>query len=251
MSKADVPSVVMFTGYGRTGKDHAGAVAQSLGFTLTKTAEGLKKSVWELDPIVGFTAAGGTVSPVRYKQVVPSPLSDAYKSGPYADEIRGLLQRMGTEVPDAVLGSDVWAKAVAERTRYLTSIGDSVVITDGRRCFELDASRAAGAVLVRVTRPGVGPANSHVNEIEGDVFPYDIHIVNSGTIGQYEAVVRDLILSLPNRRPGRFTATSGSSLMIDCATGDRFTTSWKIACQLAKGVSRSTLPSSSRLRLAA
>jgi hypothetical protein len=74
-------------------------------------------------------------------------------------EIRGLLQRMGTEVGRQMFGEQVWinkAMEIAERE-------DNVVFSDVRFHNEADAILRAGGRLWRVTRPGVGPVNSHAS----------------------------------------------------------------------------------------
>lgn len=59
--------------------------------------------------------------------------------------------------------------------------GRDVVITDVRFLNEAEAVREAGGILVRVVRPGVGPANDHVSELQLLEWPADITLTNAAS----------------------------------------------------------------------
>jgi hypothetical protein len=93
--------------------------------------------------------------------------------------VRPYLQHLG----DALRA---WDPKVFTRTVFDvidTSLKPSpVVITDVRLIREADAVVDHGGLLVRVTRPGVGPANNHPTEIELDDYPVNAVIVNDSTL---------------------------------------------------------------------
>src|SRR5690606_31883458 len=72
------------------------------------------------------------------------------------------------------LGDDVWVKAV-ERTM---SLYGKYVITDVRFPNEYAWIRSKGGVIIRITRPGVGPVNDHVSERLADA---DMYVNNDST----------------------------------------------------------------------
>lgn len=107
----------------------------------------------------------------------------------YYDELsvgmspRRLLQLWGTEYRRAQ-DANWWTSQVAEaagRARDLYGCA-YFVIPDVRFPDEAALVRKLGGAIIRITRPGVGPANSHVSEHHE--IEYDGTIDNNGTIEQ-------------------------------------------------------------------
>jgi hypothetical protein len=118
---------------------------------------------------------------VRVRQVIDKHGWDGYKETEYAAEIRGLLQRLGTEAGRNTLWDSIWIDAA------LHDLDESgkYVITDARFPNEADAIRERGGVLARISRSGVGPANSHPSETSLDDYDFQWHISNSGTLEEF------------------------------------------------------------------
>ena len=74
------------------------------------------------------------------------------------------------------LGPDAWLNAVLSQLP-----AGPVVITDVRMPNEADAIKAAGGRVIRIMRPGVGPANGHITELGLDGYDFDASFVNDRT----------------------------------------------------------------------
>lgn len=198
--------LVVVNGYAGSGKDTIGRIlADELGFEIAKVSQPLKRAVHLYDPILGHRIAWRGLRPrivsVRASDLMDDPDDDAQqrraKDHPrYGRELRVQQQRMGTEVPDGVLGTDVWARALMARIGPSLAAGGRVVVTDGRRVCEADAARSAGGVIVRVERPGCGPANAHPNEVEMDGYGFDAVIRNDGSFETLRARTLDVVAGL-------------------------------------------------------
>jgi hypothetical protein len=222
--------MIVVTGYARCGKDESGTAVSGLGYEAFKTAEPLKRALWEINPPVDRI---GT-SYLRLQDVLEHHLDDSYKSGPYAEIIRDMYQRMGTEVPDTVLGPDVWARKVAATVNSHMSLGGKAIVTDGRRICELDILTSSGGTPIRLTRPGVKPANGHVNEIEADNYQYPVHVINNSTLARLE----EMIVWITKRiEAGNFTPEPGMSFFVDIAARNVCQIPWQEANARAKAIS--------------
>lgn len=103
------------------------------------------------------------------------------------EEVRRLLQAMGTEVGRNLLGHDIWVKLAAKK------FVDRTVVTDTRFPNEARLIKHEGGILVRVHRPGVGPVNEHVSDRASDNWNYDHNIHNQGSIEELHQKMRDLV----------------------------------------------------------
>jgi hypothetical protein len=162
---------VGLAGFARSGKDSVGAVLVGEGFVRRSFATPMRQALCRLNPLVD------TVNGVM-------PLMDAlYLLGSWeglkvrAPGVRGLLQRLGTDVGREMFGDDFW---VEQAFRGLG--GESVVFTDVRFPNEAEAIRARGGVVWNVVRPGVGVVNGHVSESALGGFVFDATIVNGGSL---------------------------------------------------------------------
>jgi hypothetical protein len=185
--------IIGLSGYARSGKDEAAKVlVEEFGFERIAFADKLRDFLYALNPIVeyerGFsggqptrTKDGMLWSPTRLRDVIDVHSWDGYKETIYGTEIRGLLQRLGTEAGRGILGDNVWIDAalggVKPDGRY--------VVTDVRFPNEADAVRSRDGRIWRVSRSGVGPANSHASETSLDDYDFDARVSNDGTLEEY------------------------------------------------------------------
>lgn len=170
-------------GYARSGKDaFASTLVNEFGFRRIAFGDILKHAAEALDPVIEETTLG-----VRHMR-----LSEALASYEAADwagrweraklnpDVRRLLQRLGTEVGRDMLGENVWVDAA------FASVSDdeNIVCTDCR--FESEARRIvrSGGAVVRINRPGVGPANSHSSETSLDHWAFDAVVVNDSGLAE-------------------------------------------------------------------
>jgi hypothetical protein len=163
--------ILGLSGYARSGKDTiAEYLVEKYGFVRMGFADPMREAIARLDPWIDF--AGLRI-----------PLSEALRITDWdglkeeSNEIRPLLQRMGTEVGREMFGEDIWVNYLISKAHQ----HDRVVVSDVR--FENEARaihRSFGSVW-RIDRPGVEAANDHVSEHDLDEFPFDIYITNAHT----------------------------------------------------------------------
>ncbi|MFF9095710.1 hypothetical protein ACF1AX_21600 [Streptomyces sp. NPDC014802] len=177
--------VIGLAGYARSGKNEAAEALIQYGWTQAAFADKLKDFLYALDPLIpGHWGAGN----LRLRKLVDATGWD-YAKTTYP-EVRALLQRAGTEAGRKVLGASVWVDALFREHADASAL----VITDVRFPNEARAVSEQGGVLIRVERPGTGPARDragrvHESEVALDGWAFDHTLVNDGS-------VRDLHLKL-------------------------------------------------------
>lgn len=170
-SQLSRPLLVGITGYARSGKDTiGGALIREFGFEQRAFAWPLRDALLALNPFVD--------EDWRLKDELERHFWDweQAKEGLLGNEIRSLLQRMGTEAGRDVHGTNVWVNAL-----FKEPITQDTVITDVRFLSEAEAIKERGGLIIRVRRDGVGPANSHASETELDSIEHDLWVNNNGT----------------------------------------------------------------------
>jgi hypothetical protein len=129
-------------------------------------ADPVREMVLALNPIFG-------PHDYRVADVVSVIGWDAAKR--YSGEIRGLLQRMGTEAGRRVLGENVWVDAAGYRICSIFDDGGKVVLTDTRFPNEYEFVRDMGGVVVQVVRTGCEGLNHESEKHYGEFAPdYEI-----------------------------------------------------------------------------
>lgn len=174
--------LIGLSGYARAGKD---SVADVLGFRRVSFADPMRKALYALNPIVRWY----DLEYWRVQDVIDKYGWDGYKKSPFAEELRSLLQRFGTEVGREQFGANFWVDQAMRLVETYRFQDFDVVLTDVRFPNEAEAIRAAGGVVWRVRRPNVFPANDHVSEVGLDDWPFDRFIDNNGSLEDLEAVV--------------------------------------------------------------
>jgi hypothetical protein len=182
--------IIGLSGYARSGKDEAAKVlVEEFGFERIAFADKLRDFLYALNPVVNPTPERYFVAhlaPKRLREVIDQYSWDGYKETEHGNEIRGLLQRLGTEAGRQTLWDSIWIDAAfagkPEDGRY--------VVTDVRFPNEAEAVRNRGGVLWRITRSGVGPANSHPSETSLDDYEnFAQYIENVGTLEEFHGKV--------------------------------------------------------------
>lgn len=174
--------LVGVSGYARSGKDTVGQALVDRGWWHASFAAKLKAFLYAINPQV-------VQNGITYRL---AGLVDAYgweRAKDEFPEIRKLLQRTGTDAGRKVMWDSLWVDAA------MRDVPDwPTVFTDTRFPNEADAIRARGGIIIRVDRPGVGPAtdeNGHVHESETalDHYDFDYRLDNDGTIEQLQQAV--------------------------------------------------------------
>jgi hypothetical protein len=163
--------ILGLSGYARSGKDTiANYLVEKYGFTRMAFADPMREALFRLDPPI--TVAGMAV-----------PLSTAVKGLGWealkedSPEVRGLLQRMGTEVGRQMFGEDVWVDYLLTQAMQ----HDRVVVSDVRFHNEARAIHKTLGSVWRIDRPKVEAANDHISEHDLDDYPFDIYLTNAHT----------------------------------------------------------------------
>lgn len=164
--------IIGLSGVARSGKDTvADYLIENYGFKKVSFADPIREALYRLDPDIELDGYDMKLaSAVRL--LGWEKLKDASSS------IRGLMQRMGTEVGREMFGENIWVDAALKGI----APEDNIVITDVRFPNEADAIQAIGGKLWRIERPGVGPANDHPSENALDSYEFPIKLANEGTL---------------------------------------------------------------------
>lgn len=192
--------IIGCTGPAQVGKDSVGKVLVDLyGYTRVAFADKMKAALYALNP---WITPRDVKSGVEFKQfptgtwklqaIVDDVGWDRAKMLP---EVRGLLQRLGTEVGRDVLGEDIWVEA-AWKALDVPLYAARVVVTDVR--FENEARwvREHGGQVVHVSRPGYGAWNGHKSEAGVVREPMDWEVANDGGLGDLRSKVEGLMAAM-------------------------------------------------------
>ena len=93
---------------------------------------------------------------------------------------RHAMQTIGTEWGRDMIGQNLWVNVAMASAWQVMEQGGRVVIDDCRFPNEAAAIKAAGGVILRIQRPGVGPLNAHPSEVQ--TLPIDGVIENCGSV---------------------------------------------------------------------
>jgi len=175
--------IIGLSGWARSGKDTvANYLIEKHGFVRVSFADQMRTALYNLNP--GIDLNGYRIS---LRTAVDIMGWEDLKS--QSDDIRGLMQRMGTEVGRKLWGEDFWVQAA------MTSLplsGD-VVFSDVRYPNEAEAIQKSGGEVWRITRDGVGPANDHTSETSLDSYTFDQYLPNDGLIEDIWAHIENLL----------------------------------------------------------
>lgn len=180
-------NLIGFAGRKRAGKDTA---ADALtGWGRTAFADSLRTALLRLDPWVCADPHIGT-RPMRLSDLLREGGGwEPVKSGPYAADLRRLMQRFGTDCCRDTFGADCWSRLTAERLDAATG---PMAITDVRFVEEADLIWSRGGIVVEVVRPSLGePTDLHPSEQIG--FTADAVVVNDGSIDDLHDRVRAVV----------------------------------------------------------
>lgn len=193
-----LPRIVGINGLKRSGKDTVGKyLVRDHGYTRLSFAQPLYDAVERLDPYIGFQYRGwepGDTETVKVR--LSTALADvggweALKESPqFKDEVRRLLERMGTEVGRELFGQNFWVEMAVAKIKD----GQRYVFTDMRFPNEFEAVEdyKPDAYLLKVMRPGCTP-NGHASDQDWDNRLFDGSVMNDDTISALEDRVHDML----------------------------------------------------------
>lgn len=168
--------IIGFSGYAGAGKGEAAKPLIEAGFEHRAFADKLRELIEEINPAVP-TEGGGYGWWYTYNECLDTWGYEGSKK--QLPAFRQAVQDIGSATRK-VLGEDVWVDAA---TRGLDPFGEwDIVFTDVRFPNEARRIKDLGGRVIRITRPGVGPANSHESETALDRWIFDEEIINDSTI---------------------------------------------------------------------
>lgn len=188
--------IIALSGFARVGKDEAAAVlVEEYGFVQVAFADKLREMLYQINPIVDIEWYMTTVPRPAHRWRVQDVIDlhgwSGYKETRFGDEIRRLLQTLGTEAGRQTLWDTIWIDAA------LTGLDQDakVVVSDARFFNEFDAVRERGGRVWRIEREGIGPQSDHASEIEAISYPHFLRTIhNNGTLEEYKDNVRKAYL---------------------------------------------------------
>lgn len=178
------------------GKDTAAtALGRELGFKRIGFADKLKELALEADPLVTTSArtVNVQVGHGRMKHVVQGlgGWDEAKRTYP---EVRKFLQDLGLAARK-VFGDDFWINQVVLQAIARDRANLHTVISDVRFLNEAEALKAAGGLLIKITRPGRN-GDSHISEQQlAEYDGWDAVIPNTGSLIELEGAVVEYVRS--------------------------------------------------------
>ncbi len=165
--------LIALTGFAGSGKNEAAKALE--GWQVVSFADPIRADLEELNPIVypGYRLKDAL------KQYGGWEL--AKRSDCVGPELRNLMQRYGMLQRERY-GENVWVNRALPQ---LMMAGNSVIV-DLRFPNELAMVKRLGGVVVRITRPGVGPCNEHCSE--NQQLLADHEIINETVAGLHAAI---------------------------------------------------------------
>jgi hypothetical protein len=176
--------ILGLAGYARSGKDTAGNALAELGWKRIAFADVLREFVYRLNPLI--MSEWGKVTQLKW--IIDEYGWDGYKRTQWADGVRDMLQVCGTECGRELISPNIWVDATFNRMEP----DGKYVISDVRFPNEVRAIEERGGFMLRIARPGVGPANGHKSETMLDNYTFDT-LLNEGDIRQFENKVRSYV----------------------------------------------------------
>lgn len=179
--------VIGVSGTAQAGKDtFAARLVQAHGFHRIAFADKLREALYALNPIVLVTIGESSRLHLNKTHLPLVDLVDmrGWDAAKTVDDVRRLLQRMGTEAGRDVFGEDVWVDAIRDE---IDGVNQNVVITDVRFPNELDFINEVGT-SVRVTRgkqtqlPGANGAHASETALADKLGEFKYEAPNDGTI---------------------------------------------------------------------
>ncbi|QYW07905.1 deoxynucleoside monophosphate kinase [Streptomyces phage RedBear] len=200
------PLLVGISGYAGSGKDEAAKALTSGGWQRVAFADRLRDFVYKQNPLVKTYS---DVPPVRIARLVDDlGWEQAKRMFP---AVRDILVSTGNTAR-LVMGLNVW---VDSALKGFDAGRSGVVVTDVRYVNEANAIRERGGMLIRISRPGVGPATDvlgqpYESETALDDYRFDHHFVNEGTVEDLHAFILATQLALPALGCVTFTTTNAA-----------------------------------------
>jgi hypothetical protein len=178
--------IIGINGYAGSGKDTVGTILQQID----------KDSHWEIKKWAGkLKQVAELLTGIPVEKFEDQEFKKTNLGKQWNDRInnpmsvRDFLQKLGTEGLRDGLHTNTWVNALMADYRCVPADRapngwdcDNWIITDTRFPNEAQAIKDADGIIIRVTRPGIGPVNDHPSETGLNQWKFDYEIQNDGTL---------------------------------------------------------------------
>lgn len=160
--------IIGLSGYARSGKDTvAELLVLNYGFKRMSFADGIRDTLIALNPILH--------DGMRLNETVKMYGWEVAKA---KDEVRRLLQVMGTEVGRGLIHEDIWVWRLFNKIKD----GERIVIPDVRFPNEAAMIKSRDGEVWRINRANHHAVNNHISERAMDNYMFDRALVNDGSL---------------------------------------------------------------------
>jgi hypothetical protein len=203
-------AIIGINGYASSGKDTVGIILQYLNsidvgnLTIEDIIKNYsyhewwleEQSGWEIKKWAGkLKQVAELLTGIPVEKFEDQEFKKTYLGKQWNDRInnpmsvRDFLQKLGTEGLRDGLHTNTWVNALMADYKCVPADRapngwdcPNWIITDTRFPNEAQAIKDAGGIIIRVTRPGIGPINDHPSETGLNQWKFDYEIQNDGTL---------------------------------------------------------------------
>jgi hypothetical protein len=178
--------IISLSGYSGSGKDTVGTILQQID----------RDSHWEIKKWAGkLKQVAELLTGIPVEKFEDQEFKKTNLGKQWNDRInnpmsvRDFLQKLGTEGLRDGLHTNTWVNALMADYKCVPADRapngwdcPNWIITDTRFPNEAQAIKDSGGIIIRVTRPGIGPVNDHPSETALNQWNFDYEIQNDGTL---------------------------------------------------------------------
>jgi hypothetical protein len=186
--------IIGVSGYSGCGKDTVGTILQQID----------RDSHWEIKKWAGkLKQVAELLTGIPVEKFEDQEFKKTNLGKQWNDRInnpmsvRDFLQKLGTEGLRDGLHTNTWVNALMADYKCVPADRapngwdcDNWIITDTRFPNEAQAIKDAGGIIIRVTRPGIGPVNDHPSETGLNQWKFDYEIQNDSSLNELINSVR-------------------------------------------------------------
>ncbi len=186
--------IIGINGYAGSGKDTVGTILQQID----------RDSHWEIKKWAGkLKQVAELLTGIPVEKFEDQEFKKTNLGKQWNDRInnpmsvRDFLQKLGTEGLRDGLHTNTWVNALMADYKCVPADRapngwdcDNWIITDTRFPNEAQAIKDAGGIIIRVTRPGIGPINDHPSETGLNQWKFDYEIQNDSSLNELINSVR-------------------------------------------------------------
>jgi hypothetical protein len=186
--------IIGINGYAGSGKDTVGTILQQID----------RDSHWEIKKWAGkLKQVAELLTGIPVEKFEDQEFKKTNLGKQWNDRInnpmsvRDFLQKLGTEGLRDGLHTNTWVNALMADYKCVPADRapngwdcDNWIITDTRFPNEAQAIKDAGGIIIRVTRPGIGPVNDHPSETGLNQWKFDYEIQNDSSLNELINSVR-------------------------------------------------------------